>query len=529
MAKSTNRKYRNKAVVNGLFFLISMALVILSTVWLFSSQEKWKGYFIIIEKQEATLEEVNTLFKIKKEPSHDNKLDRLVSNYDLFLRVLSHKNSLISGPEKINVAKTDDLYLNELKSASSDTWQVLKVNILDQRNGAMVSNKEFQDNISDLRHFQTTMKDRITKLSKETLLIHYTAIGLSTLLLITSLLFLLIIYHKYLSSPLQTLKNRLNKLNKGEQLETEGTENGFLNEVIHSVDNINQFYLDASKALMEYGYGNFDYVFKRRSSKDKLGRSIEQMRFRIKDIIDEDRKKSTINNRINLGMAQFSDILQKNSHDIKILIDKFVTELVSYFEANQGALYILNESADQLTDQELELQFTYAWNRKKYKSDSFKVGDNLAGQAVLENDTIYMTNVPDNYIEITSGIGKSSPKSLLIVPLKLNEQPKGVLEIASLKEFEKYEIELIEKLCENLASTITNTLANEKTRQLLDDARGMTSAMKEQEDLMRRNQEEMQMEQEASKREISRLEAQLEEIKHQKERLEQDLSQYVNA
>ena len=314
----------------------------------------------------------------------------------------------------------------------------------------------------------------------------------------------------------------------GNLINEEETSTEILRNLHDSVSSIQKFNIEAAKALMEYGYGNFDYKFKRRSSKDKLGRAIEQMRFRIKDILEEDRKKSAINNRINQGMAKFSDILQRNSHDVKTLIDTFVTELITYFEANQGALYTLNETQEKLDEQELELRFTYAWNRTKFKSDTFKVGDNLAGQAVLENDTIYMTNVPDKYIEITSGIGHANPTSLLIVPLKLNEQPKGVLEIASFKEFEKYEIELIEKLCENFASTITNTLANEKTRHLLGEARKMASAMKEQEDQMRRNQEEMQMEQENSQREISRLEAQLEEVKHQKERLEQDLSQLQN-
>ena len=528
MANLKESKYLNRALASSLFFLISIGLVIWAIVCFFITQHKWEHHFVIIQKQSATVESIQTLFDIQRKSRHDLELERLKYNYDLYIDVLAVKKSLIAGNRNIQVAKTENIKFQETLGATSDTWEVVKSILQDQKNGLVVSNKDFNDNIQDLRDFHASMNNRIKELSKDAFILGFSLIIGSIVIFILSTILLFLQNKKSIYLPLQSLKQKLALLASGNIIEESKANNGLIHDSHTSTSIINNFNTEASKALMEYGYGNFDYKFKRRSSKDKLGRAIEQMKFRIKDILDEDRKKSAINNRINQGMAKFSDVLQRNSHDVKILIDTFVTELITYFEANQGALYTLNETQEKNEDQELELRFTYAWNRTKFKSDTFKVGDNLAGQAVLENDTIYMTNVPEKYIEITSGIGQANPTSLLIVPLKLNEQPKGVLEIASFKEFEKYEIELIEKLCENFASTITNTLANEKTRQLLGDARKMTSAMKEQEDQMRRNQEEMQMEQENSQREISRLEAQLEEVKHQKERLEQDLNQLQN-
>ena len=530
MTKKIEKEYRNRAIINALLFLVSFVLIITTIIHYYSVKDKWEGYLTIIQKQEAVIDAINVIYDVKTNDYHDSETNRIISNYDKYITVLKRKKSLKLNNETLKLTGVKDQKINEHIAAISDTWVVIKSALNDKKKGNVVSDKEFYDNISDIKQFHNSLALRVIQLKNSTDNINLTLVIISFLLFIATIVWIAFFYKRVLFQPLSKLNEKLTSLVSGDHLEKDRQHDaGYLKPEFKNLIKIDDFNSKASVALAEYGRGNFDFEFSRRSENDILGESIEQMRFRVKAIIDEDRKKSAINNRINQGMAKFSDILQRNSHDVKLLIDTFVTEITQYFEANQGALYLLNNNADKLDDQTLELQFTYAWNRKKFKSNTFLVGENLAGQAVLENDTIYITNVPDNYIEITSGIGNANPKSILIVPLKLNEQPKGVIEIASFKEFEKYEIELIEKLCENLASTITNTLANEKTRLLLEDARKMTKAMKEQEDLMRRNQEEMQVEQEAAKREINRLEAQLDEIKHQKDRLEKDLQQYKNG
>jgi PAS domain S-box-containing protein len=246
---------------------------------------------------------------------------------------------------------------------------------------------------------------------------------------------------------------------------------------------------------IEKGNLNAEYKFQEESTlNNALSASLMSLRNQLKTYAIEEKER----NWVTEGLARFIDILRSKNNEMTELTDDIIRNLIKYLEANQGALYIINDNNPE--DLFLEMKACYAFERKKYIDQRIDIGEGLAGQAVLEKATIYMTEIPETYMRITSGLGEGSPRNLLIVPLKLDEQVLGVLEIASFAIFKKYQIEFVERLGESIASTIKAVKINQRTNKLLQDTQAQTQQLREQEEEVRQNMEELAATQEEMKR-----------------------------
>ena len=268
-----------------------------------------------------------------------------------------------------------------------------------------------------------------------------------------------------------------------------------LNERVASLESqINtatEFVKEIEKGNLTADYSLADVVGEKA---DVLAESLLSLRLQLKSYSIQEKER----NWVTEGLAKFIDILRSKNEDVAELTDNIIRNLVKYVGANQGGLYLVND--DNPKDRYIEMAACYAYDRKKYLNQRIEIGEGLTGQAVLEKDTIYLTEIPQSYMRITSGLGNASPSNLLIVPLKIEENVFGVVEVASFDKIQQYQIEFVERLGESIASTLANVRTGQKTQVLLQQSQIQAEQMRSQEEEMRQNMEELSATQEEMQR-----------------------------
>ena len=120
----------------------------------------------------------------------------------------------------------------------------------------------------------------------------------------------------------------------------------------------------------------------------------------------------------------------------------------------------------------------YAYNEPDKGKIRFKPGQGLVGQCALEKRLIHVDNVDLGFSEINSGLGTSTVGSILLVPLIINEETLGVIELTSFKTIQPHVVEFVLKIGENIASSILAAKSSDKTNKLLNQSQGIIKELK---------------------------------------------------
>ncbi len=252
--------------------------------------------------------------------------------------------------------------------------------------------------------------------------------------------------------------------------------------------------LDKTANYIEQIYsGNITFDYKPVSSSDKIGNLAVKLAENIKHSKEEEEKRKRedeIQNWITKGSAIFAEIIRDYSDNLEELSYAIISKLVNYIDADQGGIFVINE--DKNNEKYIELLASYAYDRRKMLTKKIPYGVGLVGRCILERETIFMTKIPDKYLNITSGLGNEKPKTLLIVPLIFHEEVYGVVELASFKFLDEYKIKLIEQVSESIASAISMVKINTRTAELLRETKIKSEQSASQEEEIRQNIEEMQ-------------------------------------
>ena len=264
--------------------------------------------------------------------------------------------------------------------------------------------------------------------------------------------------------------------------------------------------------------------------KDNINEMIRNLR--------ETTLKNTEQDWLKTNIARFTSLLQ-GQRDILTVSNLILSEVAPLVRAQVGVFYI-NEVEDN--EQVLKLLGSYAYNKRKHLSDRFKLREGLVGQCALEKQRILVTDVPQDYVKITSGLGEATPLNIVALPILFEGEVRAVIELASFHSFSDTHIAFLDQLTENIGIVLNTIEANMRTENLLKQSQSLAQELQLQqqeltetnrrleqqaktlqasEDLLTQQQEELQQTNEELEEKARLLAAQNAEVERKNREIEQ--------
>ncbi len=299
-------------------------------------------------------------------------------------------------------------------------------------------------------------------------------------------------YVRGLVRPIKRISAQVKSLSEGDlSIKINTKRKDEIGDISSNINALTESLKATSEFAINIGKYQLDAPFSTKGDNDKLGEALLMMRDNLKKVDEDGTKRGWANN----GISLFNDVLRNNFTNFQDFSYAIIYNLIKYLEINQGGFFSLKE--DKTGKKSLHLEAAYAYERRRFDEKIMDLDDGLLAQAIIEKTSIYLTEIPDNYIHITSGLGEANPRVLFIVPLINENKVFGALELASFRKLEDFEIDFIKKVAETTSATIASVQMNENTQILLESTQETAQQLRSQEEEMRQNMEELAATQEA--------------------------------
>ena len=186
--------------------------------------------------------------------------------------------------------------------------------------------------------------------------------------------------------------------------------------------------------------------------------------------------KNTEQDWLKTNLARFTRLLQ-GQREMLTVCKLILSELAPLVKAQHGVFYGMEGEKD---DARLGLQASYAYKERKNLPKQFRLGEGLVGECALQKRRILLTNVPSDYVQISSGLGEATPMNVVVLPVMFEGVTKAVIELASFEHFSPIHLAFMEQLTESIGIVLNTIEANSRTETLLQQSQKMTVEMQTQ-------------------------------------------------
>jgi HAMP domain-containing protein/CheY-like chemotaxis protein/signal transduction histidine kinase len=246
---------------------------------------------------------------------------------------------------------------------------------------------------------------------------------------------------------------------------------------------------------------------------DELKNNLNQMIVNLKSTTE----KNSEQDWLKTNLAKFSRMMQ-GQKDLEAVSKLIMSELTPLVSAHHGAFYIMDDDNNTPV---LRLIASYAYKERKHIGNRFYLGEGLVGQAALEKKPILLTNVPSDYIQISSGLGEAPPRNVIVLPVLFEGDVKAVIELASFLPFSQIHQLFLDQFAESVGVVINMIAANMRTAELLEQSQSLTLELQSQSEELRNQQEELKKSNAELEAQATTLRTSEELLKDQQEELQQ--------
>lgn len=273
-----------------------------------------------------------------------------------------------------------------------------------------------------------------------------------------------------------------------------------LAEMGRSLNNLMDTLYKTAEFAKKIGQGDFTASFKAISEQDVLGNALIDMQKNLQIGQEQEEIRQLERRKLNWaqdGLSELGEVLRTSTDNFEDYLLTILSQIIKYIKADQGAVFLLN--TQDTKHPFLELRSAYAYDKKKALEAKMEIGESLVGRCFQEKEIIYMTNIPEGYTFVSSGLGGHEPRCLFLMPLLFEDEPFGVIELASFRELADFEIDFLKSIGERVASSISVMAKNVQTKELLEQYQIQSDELMSREMMLQENLKELQKIQEDAK------------------------------
>lgn len=248
-----------------------------------------------------------------------------------------------------------------------------------------------------------------------------------------------------------------------------------------------------------------------RSKSDELAFSLNQMTAALRTATNQ----NIIQNRLKTAQNELNEKM-RGDLILEEMTKNVITFIAKFTNAQIGAIYLNNED-----EKGYQLVGSFAYLHRKGSKTFFNYGEGLIGQAAMEREMITFSELPDDYVRITSGIGDAIPKHILISPFIYEGKTIGVIELGAINEFSSESYEFLNMVMENIAISVVSANNRVKMTKLLEVTSNQAEELQVQQEELKQTNEELEAQTVALKRSEEYLQSQQEELRVINEELEE--------